>query len=582
MKKSNKILSIFLSLIMVLSTLICGNVLASNASTYSEGDIIIYNYMVQCDSIIQAFEGYISYPTDCLEVLSDDNITVYDGKTGSNEMHDDGNGTVRFNGSGSDPVYNFTKESSMIEIIFEVTSSDFDPESISATLINFYDDDAFTSNTNTAYNYKHVIDNEVISGGHVDLDNGESYTTEPTEATTTEPTETEYTTPTDTLYLDYKIANVHDYGTYDTPFTNNNDGTYSLSLPVDKVSASCAIYDETTKCYFTLSKSASYTLNIGDEQSSVNLEANSSKNKALILKSSEAGTLNFTFDFDNKILYYSLDEAQTEPTEPSESTEPSTTEPTTTEPATTEPTTTAPTKVEYNIVYNYTTEDGNNTITKSVTTDKTDAFEIASLVAPEIVNPYATYALGECTLDGTTVTANFDSTEKKYSVSVDGTEIGEYGYKEKATVQLDGTDYTFYVTGNVDLVSGSDKKEAIISLDGLTVSDERVSMEFLATANVDSFSRMGVAFAASEKSEEEIKSAVAQVTDGTQAYNSIAIHNSDITAPNESGSYQFTYAPFISKAKATTNLYFYTFAVDADGEVYVSDVKQVNIADAYV
>jgi hypothetical protein len=160
--------------------------------------------------------------------------------------------------------------------------------------------------------------------------------------------------------------------------------------------------------------------------------------------------------------------------------------------------------------------------------------------------------------------------------------MGEYGYKEKATVQLNGADYTFYVTGDVDLVSDSEKENAIISLDGLTVTDEKISMEFLATANVDSFSRMGVAFATSEKAEEDIKAAVAQVTDGTNAYNNIAIHNSDITAPNESGSYQFTYAPFISKAKATKNLYFYTFAVDADGEVYVSKVASVDIENAYV
>jgi hypothetical protein len=241
---------------------------------------------------------------------------------------------------------------------------------------------------------------------------------------------------------------------------------------------------------------------------------------------------------------------------------------------------TAPVDTEYTVVYSYTTEDGTQTLTKTVTTSETDANAIANLAVPTITNATYSYALGECTLDGTTVNATLDSTKKEYTVSVDGKEIGKYGYKDTATVELaDGTEYTFFVTGDIDIVSEADKEETALSLDSVTVTDEKVAMDFLATANVENFDRMGVVFATSEKSEDEIKTAVANVTTGTSVSNGIAVHNSEVNAPNASGSYQFTYAPYVSRAKATSTLYFYTFAVDTNGEVSISSTVKVDLAN---
>lgn len=235
---------------------------------------------------------------------------------------------------------------------------------------------------------------------------------------------------------------------------------------------------------------------------------------------------------------------------------------------------------DYNVVYSYKTDEGIQTLTKKVTSDKIDASEIASVNMPDIVNPYYTYSLGECRVEGSTVYAPMVETDKKYLVTVDGKSVGSFGYKEKATVIIDGADYTFYVTGDVDLVSGSSKKSAAISLDGMTISDEKVSMELLATANIEKFSRMGVVFTAKDYSIEELKTAVLNVTEKTNAYNGIVVHNSSVNQPNESGSYQFTYAPYVSKNKATKKLKFYTFAVDNEGNVSISESVEVDLANA--
>lgn len=235
---------------------------------------------------------------------------------------------------------------------------------------------------------------------------------------------------------------------------------------------------------------------------------------------------------------------------------------------------------DYNVVYNYKTDEGIQTLTKKVTTDKIDAYEIASANMPDIVNPYYLYSLGECRVEGSTVYASIAETEKKYLVSVDGKLIGSFGYKEKATVIIDGAVYTFYVTGNIDLVSGSSSKAAAISLDGMTITDDKVSMELLATANINKFSRMGVVFTANNYSIEELKAAVLNITDGTNVYNDIVVHNSSVNQPNESGSYQFTYAPYVSKNKAIKTLKFYTFAVDNEGNVSISESAEVDLENA--
>lgn len=241
----------------------------------------------------------------------------------------------------------------------------------------------------------------------------------------------------------------------------------------------------------------------------------------------------------------------------------------------------------YTVVFNYKTEDGDQTLTKTATTAETNIEDIVNSAMPTIVNKMYDYTLGDYELVGTTITANLVETKKLYTVTVDNNFVGEYEYMEMATVKLsDGTDYTFYVTDDAEIDSKTVTMDAVtLSHDALTVTDEKVSMDLLATAKVDKFARMGVAFATSDKLPKDIESAVLKVTTDTAVSNKIAVHNSTVDSPNVSGYYQFVYAPYVSKEMATahaaTTLYFYTFVVDTNGKVYVSSGVPVDLKNAY-
>ena len=91
---------------------------------------------------------------------------------------------------------------------------------------------------------------------------------------------------------------------------------------------------------------------------------------------------------------------------------------------------------------------------------------------------------------------------------------------------------------------------------------------------------MGVAFALSEKTENEIKNAVQEVQTGTGTSNKIAVHNSKVDWYNQSGQYQFRYAPYFSISKAKdASIYFYTYVVDKNGSVKVSDEAIYNMSN---
>ena len=242
----------------------------------------------------------------------------------------------------------------------------------------------------------------------------------------------------------------------------------------------------------------------------------------------------------------------------------------------------------YTVVFNYKTEDGQQILTKTTTSAESDEKKVAKSVMPTIKNKMYDYELGNCSADGTTITANLVEKKHLYSVTVDGEPVEErYGYKEMATVKLsNGTDYTFYVTDDVEIDSKTVTMDAVtLSHDALTVTDEKVSMDLLATAKVDKFARMGVAFATSDKPKADIESAVLEVSTGKGVSKKIAVHNSTVDSPNVSGYYQFVYAPYVSKEmaidNAATTLYFYTFVVDTDGRVEVSSGVPVDLKNAY-
>lgn len=244
----------------------------------------------------------------------------------------------------------------------------------------------------------------------------------------------------------------------------------------------------------------------------------------------------------------------TTPTEPATS---APTEPVTTEPATSEPTEPA------------TSEPATSEPTEPVTTE------------PATTEPAATEP----------------STVKTYTVKLNGTEVGTYQYKDIATVKPNagtvgfvvngkvvyvGTEYSFFVVSDMDITTQSNIAQtdeyANITLHNSYVDQESkmIHMEMVASANVKSFQRIGVAFAKSQRTAEELTAAVKAVStnETTEVYNGIAVHNSTVNAVNMSGQYQFIYAPYTESANITENttLYFYAFAVDADGKIYISEI----------
>ena len=257
----------------------------------------------------------------------------------------------------------------------------------------------------------------------------------------------------------------------------------------------------------------------------------------------------------------------------------------------------------YTVIYNYKSYSSaeayeNVSRTVSATTYKSDAREIANENYPSIKSPYVTYAIESVSKNGNTISVNISDSPKYYTVSFNGKE-SHYRYNEPATLTADeesyfitggrpvarGTSYTFFVTGNADYTtdtSVSGDREDIVSIDfnSYIITDERITIDLLATADVSSFKRMGVAFALTSKDRESLAEAIGQVTGGTDVYNEIAVHNSGVTTANISGQYQFIYEPFLKLADIGTKerICFYTFAETAEGEIIVSDVADVKIS----
>ena len=202
-----------------------------------------------------------------------------------------------------------------------------------------------------------------------------------------------------------------------------------------------------------------------------------------------------------------------------------------------------------------------------------------------------------------TVNVQIINTEKKYTVTLDGNKVGDYNYldictlntgEEKAfivdgNVVYKGKSYSFYVGGDTDIITEESTEKAVseytgIHLNNYIIHGDRIYLDMLATANIDKgkFLRMGVAFALSEKSEEEIISAVQNVTTGTGTNNKIGVHNSNVNWYNRSGQYQFCYAPYFPKDKVIgKRIYFYTYVVTSDG-VKVSSKMMCDINNLLV
>ncbi len=297
----------------------------------------------------------------------------------------------------------------------------------------------------------------------------------------------------------------------------------------------------------------------------------------------------------------------TEPTTVSESTKP-TTESETTEPVTettteTDPTDPKPKEITYTVTYNYNNGTEDTFLTRIYKTEeKISAEELAVACYPSIKNPYNDYSVGDVKFTGdTTVEVNLKAVPKEYTITLNGEEYSVKHYMDVETITTDtesgflidskvvavGKTFKFFVTGDIDIVTQETEKTAdefaSIIFNSLSVSGQKVLIQLVATAKVDDYSRMGVAFTTAESAEDLVKEAVTEVKSGTKkAENGIVVHNSDVGLANESGQYQFIYAPYIDvgKVEETTKIYFYAYVVKPDGTVIVSPAAQVNPYDA--
>ena len=256
-----------------------------------------------------------------------------------------------------------------------------------------------------------------------------------------------------------------------------------------------------------------------------------------------------------------------------------------------------PQAFDYTVTYNYNYDDEDLTVTKTVTAEAANIEDAIKANAPKVDNSVSDYAVGEIKKgEGNTYSVTLDATAKKYTVSLNGQPMDqEFAYMDKATVTSDkdaafiidgqvvgyGKSFTFFVVGDTDVTTDETKTIedfASISKTATIAADGKVTVELLASAVVEKFDRMGVAFAKAEKTQAEIEAAVKAITSGTAASNKIAVHNSDVTEANESGQYQFIYAPYVTDGYSG-KLYFYTFAVDTDGNVLVSAASEVDYAN---
>lgn len=250
---------------------------------------------------------------------------------------------------------------------------------------------------------------------------------------------------------------------------------------------------------------------------------------------------------------------------------------------------------KYNLYDENTAQKVEKTVSKTVVPSDYTIEQLIEINIPYIKSAYYDYSAYTYERSGDTLNVTINDSDKKYTVTVDGKEIGEYDYLQTATINLDeeksfivdgkvvyvGKSYSFYVGSDIDIITDepTEKTEyAYINLNNVSVTDEKVELDMLATANVNGkYQRMGVAFALSEKTEDEIAAAVQNVTTGTGTSNKIAVHNSTVDWYNQSGQYQFRYAPYFARDKAKdATIYFYTYVVTDDG-IKVSNAAQYDM-----
>ena len=143
-----------LSAMLIMLTAVCGcfAVSANAAGTMT------YSFVVTTSEEVNAFEGKIFYPKDVLSV----NTITFNGQK------NDKIGTVLFNDSNVSVPFDFVGGKTMITVVFNV-NGDYNAADISTEISDFYSN-ATVATGNIPFEYANVIDGEVVSCGHTDID----------------------------------------------------------------------------------------------------------------------------------------------------------------------------------------------------------------------------------------------------------------------------------------------------------------------------------------------------------------------------------------------------------------------------
>ncbi len=143
-----------LSAMLIMLTAVCGcfAVSANAAGTMT------YSFVVTTSEEVNAFEGKIFYPKDALSV----NTITFNGQK------NDKIGTVLFNDSNVSVPFDFVGGKTMITVVFNV-NGDYNAADISTEISDFYSN-ATVATGNIPFEYANVIDGEVVSCGHTDID----------------------------------------------------------------------------------------------------------------------------------------------------------------------------------------------------------------------------------------------------------------------------------------------------------------------------------------------------------------------------------------------------------------------------
>lgn len=149
---SKKTTSVFLAVVIIF-TAVCGMfMLTANAET-----AITYSLIVKTSETVNGFEGELNYS----DTLSVNSITF----SGQKNII---NGKILFNDSNVSDGFAFTNGANLITVVFNVLG-DYNASDISCEISEFYSS-ALVMQGNIPFDYESVIDGEVVSRGHTDID----------------------------------------------------------------------------------------------------------------------------------------------------------------------------------------------------------------------------------------------------------------------------------------------------------------------------------------------------------------------------------------------------------------------------